>query len=112
MSLTQADLDFHTSRKVKLHQSIHGLLRGLDDIQESLVGANFVLVPGILVDMRGSQDSELLLLGRQWDGTPDLSARSTGRLYNLLGRGVDQTVIKSLETNTNCLLYTSPSPRD
>src|SRR5579863_4250040 len=35
------DLHIHTSGKIELHQRIHGLLRGLENVEQALVGANF-----------------------------------------------------------------------
>ena len=71
------------------------------------MGANFVLVPGILVDMRGSQDSEPSSWSAGWD--PDLSARATGRFYTLVEASINGD--QKPETNTNTLVLHNTTPQ-
>src|SRR5690606_14531411 len=99
----EADRDFHAGRKVQLHQSIDRLLGRLDDIQETLVRTNFVLVAGILVHVRRNKDGVALGLRRQRDGTPYLRARALGGIDDFEGRLVDQAMIEGLEPNSNPL---------
>ena len=56
-SLT-GDFDIDASGQIQPGQSIHGFFSRLRDLQHPLVGADFVLIPGILVDVRGSQHRE------------------------------------------------------
>jgi hypothetical protein len=42
--LAEADLHFHTGRQIKLHQRINGFIRWLDDVQNTLMSADLVLV--------------------------------------------------------------------
>lgn len=48
---TELDLHVHTRRQIQLHQGIDGLVGGIHDIHDALVGAYLVLVPCILVHM-------------------------------------------------------------
>jgi hypothetical protein len=49
----QTNLYFHPGRKIELHQRVYGFFRGFYDIQESLMGSDFVLVPCVFVDVWG-----------------------------------------------------------
>src|SRR5436305_12423962 len=46
------DLDVHTGRQLELHQGVHRLAGGLEDVEEPLVGADLELLPRLLVDVR------------------------------------------------------------
>ena len=50
--LVQLDLDVDTRRKLELHQRVHGLVRGIDDVHQTLVRPDLVLVTSILVHVR------------------------------------------------------------
>ena len=51
-SLLQLDFHIHPGWQIQLHQGVHGLVGGIDNIHESLVGADFELVAAGLVDVR------------------------------------------------------------
>ena len=45
MFLTKCfDLDVHTCGQIELHQRVHSLLRGLEDIEQTFVGTNLKLL--------------------------------------------------------------------
>ena len=48
----QFDLDVDAGGEIELHQRIDGLVGRIDDIHQALVGADFVLIARILVDVR------------------------------------------------------------
>jgi hypothetical protein len=48
----QTDLNFNASSKIQFHQRINGFFRWLDNVDQALVRANFVLIARILVNMR------------------------------------------------------------
>lgn len=50
--LAEADLHFHTGRQIELHQRVNGFIRWLDDVQNTLMSANLVLVTRVFVDVR------------------------------------------------------------
>ena len=61
------DLDVNTSGQVELHQRVHGLGCWINDIQQTLVRADFKLVTRFLVNVGTTQNSEFLDLVRQRD---------------------------------------------
>jgi hypothetical protein len=61
------DLDVHAGREVELHQRVHGLRGRIDDVEKTLVRADFPLVARLLVDVRTTENRELLDLVRQRD---------------------------------------------
>ena len=81
--LIQLDLNVDARGKLKLHQSVHRLIGRIDDIHQSLVGADFVLIPGILIDMRRDQDREAFLPHRLRNGTLDRGTCAPGSLNDL-----------------------------
>src|SRR5438128_2564963 len=60
------DLDIHASRQIELHQRIDRLLRRLENIEQTLVGADLKLLTRLLVDVWRSQDTVLVLHRGQW----------------------------------------------
>ncbi len=51
-SLVQLNLNIDTCWKLQLHEGIDGLVRRIDDIHKPFVRPDFVLIAGVLVDMR------------------------------------------------------------
>src|SRR5687768_13999609 len=51
----QLDLNVDARREFELHQRVHGLVVGVDDIEHALVRAGLVLVARVFVDVRGHQ---------------------------------------------------------
>jgi len=43
------DFDINAGGKLKFHQRVHGLLRGLENVEQALVGTNFKLFARLLV---------------------------------------------------------------
>src|ERR1700743_2964023 len=70
------DLDIDARREVELHQRIDGLRGGLDDVEQTFVGANLELLATLLVDMGRAVDGETLHPGGQRDRTTHLRARA------------------------------------
>src|SRR5690606_6029679 len=100
----QLDLHVHAGSEVELHQRIHGLVVRIDDVHDALVGAHFVLVARVLVDVRRNQDRIALLLGRQRNRTAHLGAGTLRRLDDFAGRTVDQAVVERLQPDADLLL--------
>src|SRR5690606_6430537 len=109
--LAEADLNFHTSSKVQLHQRINGFIRRLDNVQNTLVSADLVLITRVLVDVRRGQDSKTLFASRQRNRATDLSTSTFRGFHDFLGRLIDQAMVKSLQPDTNLLvLHVSCAP--
>src|SRR6476646_3402903 len=77
------DLDVHTRRQIELHQSIYSLLRRLENIEQTLVGANLKLLTRFLVHVRRTQHAVLVLHRRQWNRARDLRPSAPRRVDNL-----------------------------
>src|SRR5262245_49378155 len=107
------DLDVDTRRQVELHQRVKRLLRGIEDVQQPLVGADLELLARLLVDVRRAQNAELVDLGGQRNGARHLGARALGGVDDLAGRLVEQPVIVRLEPDSDlrCQM-TPPSTRE
>src|SRR5262245_22525386 len=76
---SELDLDVDTRGEVELHQRVHRLGRGVDDVEKPLVGADLELLAALLVDVRRPIDREALDPVRQRDRTADAGARALGR---------------------------------
>src|SRR5262249_33932935 len=46
------DLDIHPRRQIQLHERIHGIRRGLENVDQPLVGAHLELLARFLVHVR------------------------------------------------------------
>src|SRR3546814_2892696 len=100
----QLDLDVDASRELELHQRVHGLVVGVDDVEPALVRAGFVLVASVLVDVRRRQDGVALDFGRQRDRAAHLRAGPLGRFDDIAGRTVDPAMIERLAPDPDLLV--------
>src|SRR5690606_7061186 len=100
----QLDLDVHAGGQIELHQSIDRLVRRVDDVHQSLMGPDLVLVPRVLVDVRGDQDRKALVLGRQRDRPLHRGAGPLGGLDDLTGGLIDQPMIERFQSDTDSLV--------
>src|SRR5688572_24683358 len=100
----QLDLDVNASREFELHQRVHGLVVGVDDVEHALMRAGLVLVTRVLVDVRGNENGVTLDLGRQRDRAAHLRASPLCRLNDLAGRAVDQAMIVRFEPDSDLLV--------
>ncbi|VXD02559.1 hypothetical protein PSEUDO9AZ_40509 [Pseudomonas sp. 9AZ] len=83
--LAEADLHFHTSRKIKLHQRINGFIRWLDDVQNTLMSTDLELITRVFVDVWRGQNGEPLFAGRQRNRTTHLSTSTFRGFHDFLG---------------------------
>src|SRR5579872_6226488 len=102
-SLLELNLDVHAGREIELHQRVHGLRGRIDDVEHTLVRADFELFTGLLVDVRRAIDGETLNQRRQGDGTPDGGASSLGRIDDFACGMVQHAVIEGLEPDADIL---------
>src|SRR3954447_22742709 len=99
----ELDLDVHAGGQVELHERVHGLRGGVDDIEHALVRADFKLLARLLVDVRRTVDGEFLNARRQRDRPAHGGARSLGRVHDLAGGMVQHAVIEGLEPDADVL---------
>src|SRR6478609_2202104 len=116
----ELDLDVHAGGQVELHQRVHGLRGGVDDIEHALVRADFELLARLLVDVRRAVDGEFFDACRQRDRATHSGAGPLGRVHDLAGGMVQHAVIEGFEPDANILshialfvpLQTAVRPRD
>src|SRR3989344_276891 len=99
----ELDLDVHAGGQVELHERVHGLRGGVDDVEHALVRADFELLARLLVDVRRAVDGEFLNTGRQGNGSPDGGAGALGRVDDLASGMVQHAVIEGLEPDADVL---------
>jgi hypothetical protein len=85
----ELDFDVDAGGEIELHQCIHRLRRRIDDVEQTLVGADFELFARLLVDVRRTVDREFFNPRRQRDRSADLRARPLGGVDNLAGRRIE-----------------------
>src|ERR1019366_8707032 len=113
------NLHIHARRQIQLHQRIDRLLRRLQNIQQPLVGADFELLPRLLVHVRRPQHAVLVLHRGQRNRSRDLRAGALCRLHDLARRLIQNAVVVGFQPDANSFfsshcfsLFTPPgSPR-
>src|SRR5690606_2303820 len=102
--LAETNLNFHTSSQIKLHKCINSFFSRLNNIQQTLMCTDLVLITRVFINVRGNQYSEALFTSRQRNRTAHWSTCTLCCFNNLLSRGVDKLVIKSLQANSDALI--------
>src|SRR5271155_3713125 len=102
--LIQLDLDVHARRQFQLHERIHGLVRGVQNVHQALVRADFELVARVLVAMRRGQYRKALHFDGQRHRTLDGRAGALRGIDNFTRRLIDQAMIESLQADTYVLV--------
>src|SRR6478609_2183474 len=100
---SELDLDVDAGRQVKTHQRVNRLGRGVDDVDETLVGAHLKVLAGVLVLVGRADDAVHVLLGRQRHRASNLRTRTGDRVNDLARRGVDHLVVIGLEPDADLL---------
>src|SRR5579884_117401 len=95
------DFDVHTRRQIELHERVHGLLRGLENVEQSLVRANLKLLARLLVHVRRTQNAVFVFYRGQRDRTGDLRSRAARRFHDLSRGLVEHAVVVRLQANAN-----------
>src|ERR1700687_372001 len=95
------NLHIHARRQIQLHQRIDRLLRRLQNIQQPLVGADFKLLPRLLIHMRRPQHTVLILHRGQRNRSRDLCAGAFGRLHDLARRLIQNAVVVGFQPDAN-----------
>src|SRR5690349_2526108 len=100
---SELDLDVDAGRQVETHQRVDRLRRGVNDVDEALVGAHLEVLAGVLVLVGRADDAEDVLLRRQRHRAGHLRARTGHRVHDLPRRGVDHLVVIGLEPDADLL---------
>src|SRR5215212_3855044 len=95
------DLDVDAGRQIQLHQRVHGLRRGLEDVDQPLVRADLELLARLLVDVRRPQHRPLVFRGRQRNRPRQTRARALRGVDDFAGRLVEHAVVVRLEADSN-----------
>lgn len=99
------DLNIDTGGKVELLELIDGACGRINNVEETLVSADFKLVGRLFVHVHRAIDGEFFNPGGKRDGTSDLSSGALGGLDNLDGGAIDGTVIEGAEANADFLIH-------
>src|SRR5437667_1031485 len=88
--LLELDLHVDAGGEVELAERVDRLLRGLEDVEQALVGADLELLARLLVDVRGAVHGEALDVGGQRNRPRDPPARAAYGVDDLAHRLVEQ----------------------
>lgn len=77
-----------------MHKRVNGFAGGAFDINETFVSQNLEVFAGVFVGVGTSQDDHELAAGRERDGTYNTGAGGDGGIDDLLGRFVNDAVVK------------------
>src|SRR5438552_14824955 len=98
-ALLELDLAVDAGREVELAERVDRLLRRLEDVEQTLVGADLELLTRLLVDVRRAVHGETLDVGGKRDRPGDPPARPAHGLDDLAHRLVEQPVIVRLQAD-------------
>src|SRR5436305_9247607 len=98
------DLDVHTSGQLELHQGVYRLAGGLEDVEQPLVGADFELLPRLLVDVRRAVHRVARDVRRQRDEPHDPRSRPPRRVHDLMRGRVQDAVVERLQADPDLLV--------
>ena len=95
-ALSHLDLYLNTRGKLELHQRVDRLGGRRVDVEDTLEGAELELLTSLLVYEGRTVYRKNLLVRRKGYRTANYGTRALHRLYDLLGRLVNQVVIERL----------------
>src|SRR5882672_8952431 len=101
--MLQLDLYVHPGGQVELHQRVHRLVGGVDDVHQAQVRPDLELVARGLVRVRAAENVETLDARRQGHRTFDHGAGALGRVDDLERRLIDQPVVERLQPDADFL---------
>src|ERR1700674_3236654 len=83
LSPESLDFNIHTGRQIEFHQRVHGVRRGLEDVNQPLVRAHLELLARFLVHVRRAQHRPAVDHRGQWNRAGYFRAGALGRIDNL-----------------------------
>src|SRR5664279_2438406 len=95
------DFDINAGGKLKFHQRVHGLLRGLENVEQALVGTNFKLFARLLVHVGRTQHAILVLHRRQRNRSRDLRSGAPCRVHDFARGLVKNSIIVGLQADAD-----------
>ena len=98
------DVDVNTCGHLQSLESIHRLLGGSDDVDQTLVSALLELLTRIFIFMNGSEDSNNLFAGGKRNGAAHLGAVLLNCLDDLLRGSIHELVIIRLQSDPHYLI--------
>src|SRR6266571_1273739 len=101
--LLQLDLYIDSGGQIELHQRVHRLVGGVDDVHEAKMRPDLELVARGLVRVRAAQHVEAFDARRQRHGALHDGPRALGRIHDLERRLVDQPVVERLQPDPDFL---------
>ena len=95
------NLHIHASWQIEFHQRVDCLLRGLKNIEQTLVGADLELLPRLLIHVRRTQHAVFILHRGQRNRPRDLCSGAPRGFHDLARRLVQDAVVVSLQADAN-----------
>src|ERR1700719_2601647 len=95
------DFHVHAGRKIELHERVHGVRCGLENIDQTLVRAHFKLLTRFLVHVRRTQHRPTIDGGGQRNRPCHVCSGTLRGIHNFLGGLVENSVIVRLEAYTD-----------
>src|SRR5258708_7523967 len=98
------DLHVHPRGQVQLHESVHRLRSGLEDVEEPLVGADLKLLPALLVHVRRAEGRPAILDRGQGDRSRHPRPCPLGGVHDLACGLVQDPIVIGLEPDPDLLV--------
>src|SRR6516225_1444248 len=95
------NLNVHARRQIELHQRVHRVRRGLENVNQALVCAHLKLLARFLVHVRRPQYRPAVDDGRQRNRPGNIGAGALRGVDNLFRGLIENAMIVSLQTNPN-----------
>src|SRR6185312_1846789 len=95
------DLHVHARGKVELHQRVHRLRSGIENVEQTLVRADLKLLARLLVHVRRTQHRVLVFHRGQWNRPRDLRSGAPRGFDNLTRRLIEDAVVVGLQPYAN-----------
>ena len=105
----QFDFDIHSCGKLDAHESLDSLLRGLYDVDKTLMCSVLELFAAVLIFMNSAEDGDDLFIGGKRNGTGNGSAVALCGFDDLFSSLIDQEMVIGLESDSGVLFLMSVS---
>src|ERR1035441_9895178 len=99
------DFDIDARWEIELHQRVHRVLRGFENIEQPLMGANLELLARFLIYVRRAQNGIAVLERRQRNRPGARGSGALGRIDNIARRLVQDAVIVRLQPDSDSFFH-------